>query len=767
MLHSFDIFDTLITRTTASPRGIFAIMQECLKREPVTGLSSLIADNFYHIRVQGEETARAMFVNSACQDVTLEEIYKVIQENYQVPDEVIQQLIQLELDTEFDNILPITENIKKLKQFSINGESIILISDMYLSQDQIRKLLVKADSVFQEIKIYVSSEYKRTKRSGQLYRLVQQQEHASWDNWEHTGDNNYSDVSIPTRLGIKACQFNGKLDCTWQEQLMQEHRDSAALQLVVGATERALGQSESGGYSYAVGAGYSAPILYSYVAWVIDMSISKGIQVLYFIARDGYVLKEIADMIIYTRKLPIETRYLYGSRKAWRLPSVSATDFDMQYFLKWNYPRLISSFSKIADILGLTIEELAAFLPFPIDENMQLGDAVKEEAFRILTDQQEAIAKYIFEKQKNNRLHAQAYLQQELADVNSKKVAFVELIGSGYSQRCLAKLVEEWFPAPLVTFFYKLDDINNTKGNLNYSYFPNRLPFSNIIEILCPANHGQTIGYQKVGDKWVPIFGEDEGQLLDGYGFQEYLKGICAYTKEILKVSARYASLIQTLQTPMRLFKLLECRIDPDLYDYIADMPYGIRGVERKVTSFIPKLTNQDLRRLYIYHKSEPVYQYYSGYNIDYSLKRLTEKQRAKLEKYKKIGDWKIIGKLNNFFRNKKHQKVCNSKYDLIAQKVVIFGAGKKGQLLYKQLTEGYKYHADVLLWVDTDFEKCRRNGLPVESPEKISGVKYDQVVIAVAKKDLAEEIKESLIQMGVPGYRILWINPVNQVGER
>lgn len=762
MLYSFDIFDTLITRTTASPRGIFAIMQERLKREAITGLSSLITDNFYQVRVQGEEISRAMFVNAEYQDVSLEEIYEVIQENYHLPDQAIRQLIQLELDTEFDNVLPITENIQKLKMLYLSGESVILISDMYLSESQIRNLLVKADPIFQKIKIYVSSEYKRTKKSGQLYHLVQQKEHIPWDAWEHIGDNSHFDVSVPARLGIRAYKYSGKVDCSWQKQLIQEYGESAALQLVTGATQRVLGYGDASNYSFAVGAGYSAPILYPYVAWVIDMSISKGIQALYFIARDGYVLKEIADMIIYARGLSMETQYLYGSRKAWRLPSVTAADFDIQYFFKWNYPRLISSFQKIADILGITVEELAAFLPFAIDENMQLGDTVKEEVFQILIDQREEISKFICEKQKENRLHTQAYLRQELNTANSKKAAFVELIGSGYSQKCLAKLVEEWFPAPLVTFYYKLDDISNTRSNLNYSYFPNRLPFSNIIEILCPANHGQTIGYHKISDKWVPIFGDDEGQLLDEYGFRDYLQGIRAYTGEMLKVSTEYKYLIQNLQIPVRLFKILENRTDSGLYDYIADMPYGIRGVERKVTSFIPKLTDRDLRKLFIYHKGEPVYQYYSGYNIDYSLKRLTEKQKAKLEKYKRIGNWKIIRDANKFFMKRKHQKICNSKYDLIGRKVILYGAGKKGQLLYKQLTEGHKYHADILLWVDANYEKYQKDGLHIENPDKIGNVEYDQVLIAVAKKELAEEIKGNLMQSGVPGYCILWIIPTN-----
>ena len=66
-----------------------------------------------------------------------------------------------------------------------------------------------------------------------------------------------------------------------------------------------------------------------------------------------------------------------------------------------------------------------------------------------------------------------------------------------------------------------------------------------------------------------------------------------------------------------------------------------------------------------------------------------------------------------------------------------------------------------MLLWVDTNYEKYQREGLPVECPEKISGAAYEQVLVAVAKKELAEEIKEKLNQMGIPGHRILWICPV------
>ena len=58
----------------------------------------------------------------------------------------------------------------------------------------------------------------------------------------------------------------------------------------------------------------------------------KGIQKLFFIARDGYILKKIADILIEKYRYPIATVYLYGSRKAWRLPSIKPKDLICKSF---------------------------------------------------------------------------------------------------------------------------------------------------------------------------------------------------------------------------------------------------------------------------------------------------------------------------------------------------------------------------------------------------------------------------------------------------
>ena len=63
------------------------------------------------------------------------------------------------------------------------------------------------------------------------------------------------------------------------------------------------------------------PVMYSYVEWVLDEALRRGLSRLYFLARDGYLLKEIAKRIIEKRSLPIDARYFYCSRQSLRMPS--------------------------------------------------------------------------------------------------------------------------------------------------------------------------------------------------------------------------------------------------------------------------------------------------------------------------------------------------------------------------------------------------------------------------------------------------------------
>ena len=75
-MYSFDVFDTLITRRTAVPTGIFALMQSRIRYErDENGLDDYIVDNFYYLRIHSEELTRKSGVFRKKEEVSLRDIY--------------------------------------------------------------------------------------------------------------------------------------------------------------------------------------------------------------------------------------------------------------------------------------------------------------------------------------------------------------------------------------------------------------------------------------------------------------------------------------------------------------------------------------------------------------------------------------------------------------------------------------------------------------------------------------------------------------------
>lgn len=65
----------------------------------------------------------------------------------------------------------------------------------------------------------------------------------------------------------------------------------------------------------------TAPVLYNYVWWCLQQAIHDQVDTLYFLARDGHILYEIAKRFCEQYALPIHCQYLYVSRMALRMPA--------------------------------------------------------------------------------------------------------------------------------------------------------------------------------------------------------------------------------------------------------------------------------------------------------------------------------------------------------------------------------------------------------------------------------------------------------------
>lgn len=90
---------------------------------------------------------------------------------------------------------------------------------------------------------------------------------------------------------------------------------------------------------------------------------------------------------------------------------------------------------------------------------------------------------------------------------------------------------------------------------------------------------------------------------------------------------------------------------------------------------------------------------------------------------------------------------------------IILYGAGNVGMEYYRQIYR--KNLAKLVLWVDKKWKIYENNYTLVSPPEDIKGYKYDYIVIAVKKKELADEIRKELVQNGIEEEKILWKMPI------
>ncbi len=100
---------------------------------------------------------------------------------------------------------------------------IIFISDMYLPKFAIKRALEKNGIACEDNELFVSSEFKVTKHTGNLYKKVLHELKTEPGNLIHTGDNSTSDFLVPQSLGIEAIHFS-KFTLGKRENLILNHK---------------------------------------------------------------------------------------------------------------------------------------------------------------------------------------------------------------------------------------------------------------------------------------------------------------------------------------------------------------------------------------------------------------------------------------------------------------------------------------------------------------------------------------------------------------
>lgn len=86
---------------------------------------------------------------------------------------------------------------------------------------------------------------------------------------------------------------------------------------------------------------------------------------------------------------------------------------------------------------------------------------------------------------------------------------------------------------------------------------------------------------------------------------------------------------------------------------------------------------------------------------------------------------------------------------------IVLYGCGTVGQQFYWQLCKSSYCH--IVGWTDQIIDRKAAEEGRLKSVEQIVRIKFDYIVIAVADENIAEEIKDRLIGLGVLSDKIVW----------
>ncbi|MDK2808258.1 MAG: hypothetical protein PWP24_993, partial [Clostridiales bacterium] len=286
----------------------------------------------------------------------------------------------------------------------------------------------------------------------------------------------------------------------------------------------------------------SGPMLISYGLWIINEARRKGLEKLYFVARDGLIMNKIVCYFAEKMNLDIQCKYLYCSRYALILP-VYSVNKELGLNLIFSGGSRVS-LNTIFKRIGLTLEqqkEIRKSIEYSEEQsNVSLNNVgiseIKNKLLRnkTFTDMLETLSKQSYED------IIQYFEQEGLLD---NAVYLVDSGWRGNIQNNISVILRSLNPMIKVEgFYFGLERMyKNQKYNCFY-FSPQKKLFRvihfnyNIFESFCSAEHGMTVGYKKNSDTIEPVL-KDKFIREDFIQIQEKLIFEMMKRMEIQKVS--------------------------------------------------------------------------------------------------------------------------------------------------------------------------------------------------------------------------------------
>ena len=284
---------------------------------------------------------------------------------------------------------------------------------------------------------------------------------------------------------------------------------------------------------------FVVPLLLNYVYWIIHEAERRGVETLYFLARDGYILQKIAIQICGREHIPISCKYLYCSRTSLRMPTYSLIGEEaLDLLLLGGYQVSRKSLLERAELNQDQRSAVWRDCEETFEDEEQLLSHNGLERLRGKLRQSTVFHNLIIERSKEAYSSAVGYFRQEgLFDL--ERVAIVDSGWTGSMQRSLRQLLQSaGFQGELLGFYFGMYAAPKEAADGTYlTYYFNhagqvrdKIPFSNnLFECLLQAPHGMTLGYGLQNGSYCPKLASCNNSA----GYEKTL----AYVQEIVDIA--------------------------------------------------------------------------------------------------------------------------------------------------------------------------------------------------------------------------------------
>lgn len=465
---SFDVFDTLLTRVCEDFLYVLKLVDEKLRAD------GIIIDNFIRKRIDAQSVASARGLYK------LHDIYMIMSDFFCLLESDCLQAEDYEVEVEVQICFPIHPMMNILKTLKKKGKTLICISDMHLSRDQMYRIFKSygLSRFFNKEDMFISCDYGVTKGKGRLFKEVRK----NFENGVrilHIGDQWIADyISAKSVHGYDAIKINRIVgNGFYKFTAAREYFD------------------EISKWAY----GNVGPVMYGFCKWIKKVADEQGIEDILFLTREGAFFYQIYSIVNNDDK---RAKVMYSSRRS---IADCSSDLSWKEFVRM----IMISGKNICDVL-----RRFNFCDSEIDKIMEDNLWNKNDKVECLAGFESFLNKYRNKIDLCSKKNRSIFIKYFDSLIQGKNVAIVDIGWAGTSQNLLQKVVNESGKNYNIIGLYfgvlnEQEKDNKKKGYItdmnNRAYNHSLANAGFLLENIFLPNIGQTIGYDNYDEIVIPV----------------------------------------------------------------------------------------------------------------------------------------------------------------------------------------------------------------------------------------------------------------------